>query len=78
MASIAEDLLGNIKSIYPSVKTMYFWSDEAGCYHNSKLIAALRDVGDHKGIAITQYDYSEPQQGKDNLSSKVFYPYVLQ
>ena len=65
MASIAEDLLGNIKSIHPSVKTVYFRSDEAGCCHNSELIAALRDVGDRKGIAVTQYDYSEPQQGKD-------------
>ena len=65
VVSIVKDLLCNIKCSHPRIKTAYFRSDEAGCYHNNLLIAALKDVGDRTGIAITQYDYSEPQQGKD-------------
>ena len=40
-------------------------SDEAGCYHNNFLIAAVRDAGNRVGITVTQYDFSEPQYGKD-------------
>lgn len=65
VTSIAENLLCNIRSIYPCVKTAYFRSDEAGCYHNNLLIVALKDVGVRTGITVKQYDYSEPQQGKD-------------
>ena len=44
---------------------MYLRSDEAGCYHNSSLLAALRDVGSRQGIDVVRYDFSEPQHGKD-------------
>ena len=63
---IAENLLCNIRPIHPCVKTAFFRTDEAGCYHNNLLIAALKDVGVRTGITVKQYDYSEPQQGKDN------------
>ena len=44
---------------------MYLRSDEADCYHNSSLLAALRDVGSRQGIDVVRYDFSEPQHGKD-------------
>ena len=47
------------------MKTAYFRSDEVGCYHNNLLIVALKDVGVRTWITVKQYDYSEPQQGKD-------------
>ena len=40
-------------------------SDEAGCYHNNFLLAALRDVGKRIGLTVTQYDFCEPQYRKD-------------
>jgi len=39
-------------------------SDEAGCYHNNFLLAAVRDAGKRVGLTVTQYDFSEPQYGK--------------
>ena len=65
VASILENLLANIKINFPEVKQAFLRSDEAGCYHNSNLIAAAKDVGDRVGIAVVRYDFSEPQQGKD-------------
>ena len=38
---------------------------EAGCYHNSQLICAARDVGECVGVSLQRYDFSEPQSGKD-------------
>ncbi|KAK3730384.1 hypothetical protein QZH41_004673 [Actinostola sp. cb2023] len=36
-------------------KRVVLRSDEAGCYHNSQLLAALRDVGERVGISIARY-----------------------
>lgn len=65
VTSIVEDLLIHIKSKSPNIKNVYLRSDEAGCYHNNLLIAAIKDIGDRAGIQIKRYDFSEPQQGKD-------------
>ena len=40
-------------------------SDEAGCYHNSRFIASLRDIGDIQGIEIVRLNHSQPLHGKD-------------
>ena len=44
---------------------MYLRSDEAGCYHNNSLIAALPSIGERTGISVRRFDISEPQHGKD-------------
>ena len=54
-----------IKRSDPLITKAYLRSDEAGCYHNSSLLASLRDIGSRQGIEIVRYDYSEPQYGKD-------------
>lgn len=65
VTSVFESLLENIKVDFPDVKTVCIRSDEAGCYHTTNLVAAVKDVGDRVGIAVERYDFSEPQQGKD-------------
>lgn len=65
VVSIIEDLLGWLKSYIPSVSQVYLRSDEAGCYHNNFLVAALHDISERTGIVIKRYDHSEPQDGKD-------------
>ena len=65
VTSILEDLLKHLKVRNPLLQTIYLRSDEAGCYHNNFLIAAMRDVGKRVGVTIHSYHYSEPQSGKD-------------
>lgn len=65
VTSIVEQLLTSVRRIKPHVTTVYLRSDEAGCYHNSQLLAAVRDVGKRVGISVARYDFSEPQFGKD-------------
>ena len=62
---ILENLLITVRSSNPKVKKAYLKSDEAGCYHNSQLIVAARDVGERVGVSLQRYDFSEPQSGKD-------------
>ena len=65
VASLVEDLVRALKTSSPSVNRVYLRSDEASCYHNNCLIAAVREIGKRIGVAIVRYDFSEPQQGKD-------------
>ena len=65
VASIVEDVLQNVKLNQPNASHAYLRSDEGGCYHNNLLVAALKDIGNRVGVSIRQYDFSEPQQGKD-------------
>ena len=71
--SILENLLNEIKRENPQITKAYLRSDEAGCYHNNFLVAALRDVGRKSGIKIERYDFSEPQHGKD-LCDRIICP----
>lgn len=65
VASIVEDLLVKLKTSNPSISQVYLRSDEAGCYHNNDLVAALPSIGKRTGIAVKRFDHSEPQHGKD-------------
>ena len=63
--SVLENLLSTIKISHESITKVYFRSDEAGCYHNSELIASLHHLGQRHNLQIVRYDHSEPQFGKD-------------
>ena len=65
VTSILEDLLKLLKAKNPALQRIYLRSDEAGCYHSSSLILAVRDVADRVGVSVESYHYSEPQSGKD-------------
>ena len=76
VCSVFEDLLTTIKKEHPHIKKIYLRSDEAGCYHNNMLLAALKDVGKRIGIDIIRYDYSEPNFGKD-ICDRILCPMKL-
>ena len=50
--SIIENLLELLKATTPELSKVYFRSDEAGCYHNSSLISAARDIAAPMGITV--------------------------
>ncbi|KAK3732370.1 hypothetical protein QZH41_005701 [Actinostola sp. cb2023] len=64
VVSIVEDLLVKMKLENPYLTKVYIRSDEAGCYHNNNLIAALRDVSKRTRVTIGRLDHSEPQHDK--------------
>ena len=57
--SILENLLSTIKQGNPEVTKVYLRSDEAGCYHNSKLVSSFQDLGYRLGIEIVKYDHGK-------------------
>ena len=71
--SIIENILITLKAKHPSISKASLRSDEAGCYHNNFIIAALKDVSKRVGIEVERYDFSEPQHGKD-LCDRILCP----
>ena len=65
VCAIIENTLEALRKEHPHITRVNLRSDEAGCYHNNFLITAVRDAGNRVGITVTQYDFSEPQYGKD-------------
>ena len=46
-------------------------SDNAGCYHNGRLLFSLPAIGNRTGITVKRYDFSDPQSGKDICDRKI-------
>ena len=54
-----------VRKEHPRIIRVILRSDEARCYHNNFLIAAVKNVGDRVGVKVRHYDFSEPHNGKD-------------
>ena len=65
MLSIIENTLKTLKTKNPLISRVQFRSDEAGCCHNNFLLSSVRDIDNEVNIAVTGYDFSEPQYRKD-------------
>ena len=65
VCSIIENILETVRKEHPRIIRVILRSDEAGCYHNNFLIAAVKDVSERVGVTVTHYNFSEPQNGKD-------------
>ncbi len=64
VAAILKDVLKRVRQEVPSVDTAYLRSDNAGCYHGSKILATVPHISTESGVQIKRWDYSEPQSGK--------------
>ena len=67
VCSIIENTLEVVKKEHPQITQVNLRSDEAGCYHNNFLLAAVRDDRRRVGIdhEVARYDFSDPQYGRD-------------
>ncbi|CAF4104072.1 unnamed protein product, partial [Rotaria magnacalcarata] len=65
--SILEDVLKRIKFDHPEVETAYIMRDNAGCYHDSETLLAVKALFDSTGIFIRRIDFSKPQAGVNAL-----------
>ena len=70
--SVLENLFVTVKLQNQRVNRAFLRSEEAGCYHSSKLVSSPQEVGNHRGIKLVRYDHSEPQAGKDTYDRFLF------
>ena len=67
---IMEHILRTLKRENPQLTTAFFRQDNAGCYHNSTMLAACRSMEAVTGIAVSRVDFSDPQGGKGPCDHK--------
>jgi hypothetical protein len=58
-AAIIIDVVENIQTIEASVSTFHIWSDNAGCYKSTEMMALLHSYG-----KVSSYNFCEAQNGK--------------
>ena len=67
---IMEHIVRTLKRENPPLTTAFFRQDNAGCYHNSTMLAACRSMEAVTGIAVSRVDFSDPQGGKGPCDRK--------
>ena len=59
-----ENVLREIHLSDPMIKTAFFRSDNAGCYHGGEALLSLPSMAKNTGITVQRVDFSDPQGGK--------------
>ncbi|KAK3095239.1 hypothetical protein FSP39_012015 [Pinctada imbricata] len=70
VANILLHLFDHLSVSKPELKEVFLKSDNAACYHCSNLLGFLQQNNSMFPIQVKQYNFSEPQSGKDLCDSK--------
>ena len=68
--AVMADLIQQLKSIMPSLTTVYYRQDNAGCYHCGHVIISSSKLGQKEGIVLKRLDFSDPQGGKVRVTAR--------
>ena len=64
------DVVRQLKTIMPDLKTVSYRQDNAGCYHSGSTIDSTSVLGEELGVAIKRLDFSDTQGGKGACDRK--------
>lgn len=68
--AVMSDVLQQMKEIMPVLKSVYYWQDNAGCYHCGSTIVIAELCGRHHGLEVKRMDFADPQGGKGACDRK--------
>ena len=54
----------------PQLQSVYYWQDNAGCYHCGDTITIAQKVGQLHGVTVKRIDFCDPQGGKGACDRK--------
>ncbi|CAF1685817.1 unnamed protein product [Rotaria magnacalcarata] len=64
VVSILQDVFMRLKQQHPQIELAYVRSDNAGCYHGTDTLLAVKELYETTGILIHRIDFSEAQAGE--------------
>ena len=67
---ILEHTLRTLKFEHPEITSAFLRQDNAGCYHNSVLLATCNAMKSKTGVRVCRVDFSDPQGGKGACDRK--------
>ena len=62
--AVTADVIKQLKIIMPTLTSVYYCQDNAGCYHSGATITCARMLGKLDDVTIKRLDFSDPQGGK--------------
>ena len=63
--SVMSDVLKDLKDVMPHLQRVYYWQDNAGCYHCGNTVSLAHMVGKHHGVTVKHMNFCDPQGGKE-------------
>ena len=67
---ILKHTLRTLKTEHPEITSAFLHQDNAGCYHNSVLLATCDVMKAKTGVGVRRVDFSDPQGGKGACDRK--------
>ena len=68
--AIMTDVIGKLKKVMPTLCTVYYGQDNAGCYRSGGTIMGAIQAGKTHGVTVRRLDFSDPQGGKGACDRK--------
>lgn len=70
VVAVMPNVLQRLKEIVPALKFVYYWQDNAGCYHCGSTIVIAELCGRRHGLNVKRMDFADPQGGKGACDRK--------
>lgn len=70
VVAVMSNVLQRLKEIIPALKSVYYWQDNAGCYHCGSTIVVAELCGRRFGLKVKRMDFADPQGGKGACDRK--------
>ena len=69
VVAVLEDVVKQLKAIFPEINKVYLRQDNAGCYHSAATLLAIQQISITHKVKM-RIDFSDPQGGKGACDRK--------
>jgi len=70
VVAVMSDVLEQLKKSMPELQQVFYWQDNAGCYHCGSTIVGAHVASQVRGVTIKRMDFCDPQGGKGACDRK--------
>ena len=68
--SVMSDVVRQLREGHPQLQNIYYWQDNASCYHRGKTIVGAKLVGQQHSVSVRRMDFCDLQAGKGACDRK--------
>ena len=68
--SVMSDVVKQLREFHPQLENIYYWQDNAGCYHCGTTIVGAKLISQQHGVSVRRMDFCDSQAGKGACDRK--------
>ena len=57
--SVMSDVVRQLREGHPQLQNIYYWQDNAGCYHCGTTIVGAKLIGQQQGVSVRRMDFCD-------------------